>query len=68
MSDSQLNSGKFYRIFLLRIPLMQRPLCGHASCAVRLARSKLLEVGWSAGRLVLKAYFISQDPEGWKRQ
>jgi len=68
MSDSQLNLGEFYRIFLLRIPLMQRPLYGHASRAVGLARSKLLEVGWSAGCLMLKAYFISQDPEGWKRQ
>ena len=47
---------------------MQRPLYGHASRAVGLARSKLLEVGWSAGCLMLKAYFISQDPEGWKRQ
>ncbi len=68
MSDSQLNLGKFYRIFLLRIPLMQRPLCGHASRAGELARSKLLEVGWPADRLMLKAYFISQHPEGWKRQ
>jgi hypothetical protein len=68
MSDSQLNLGKFYRIFLLRIPLLQRPLYGYTSRAVELARSKLLEVGWPAGRLMLKAYFISQDPEGWKRQ